>query len=151
MVTDPVVLQRIFKNQVGQAFNATDGIVHLLSRFVWNLFFLKGKPNKKENGELRKYARAEGVTLPPFEEISPSGGSNSPTVGARNLTQFGEKGKELQSNSIRLYVGQYQDVPRWRVSDTHVALSHDLLELMAKRTMESVLDKFIIDLIFIRP
>ena len=79
-----------------------------------------------------------------------SGGSNSPTVGARNLTQFGEKGKELQSNSIRLYVGQYQDVPRWRVSDTHVALSHDLLELMAKRTMKSVLYKFVIDLIFIR-
>jgi hypothetical protein len=35
---------------------------------------------------LRKYARAEGVTLPPSEELCPSGGSNSPTAGARNLT-----------------------------------------------------------------
>jgi hypothetical protein len=42
---------------------------------------------------VRKYARAEGVTLPPSEDLCPSGGSNSPAVGARNLTQFGEKGK----------------------------------------------------------
>ncbi len=89
--------------------------------------------------KMRKYARAEGVTLPPSEEICPSGGSNSPTVGARNLTQFGEKGKELRSDSIPPYVGRYRDVPRWRVSDTYVALSHDLSELMAKRTMESAL------------
>jgi hypothetical protein len=91
---------------------------------------------------LRKYARAEGVTLPPSEEICPSGGSNSPAIGARNLTQFGEKGKELQSSCIHLYVGWYGDVPQWRVSDTHVALSHDLSELMAKRTMESALYNF---------
>ncbi len=36
--------------------------------------------------ELRKYARAEGVTLPPSEELCPSGGSNSPAAGAQNLT-----------------------------------------------------------------
>ena len=42
---------------------------------------------------MRKYARVEGVTLPPSEEICPSRGSNSPTAGAQNLTQFGEKGK----------------------------------------------------------
>ena len=44
---------------------------------------------------MRKYARAEGVTLPPSEELCPSGGSNSPAAGARNLTQFGEKGKNV--------------------------------------------------------
>ena len=59
-------------------------------------------------------------------------------IEARNLTQVGEKGKELQSDSFRPYVGRYRDVPRWRV-DTHVALLHDLSELMAKRTMESAL------------
>ena len=42
---------------------------------------------------LRKYARVEGVTLPPSEDLCPSGGSNSPAAGAQNLTQFGEKGK----------------------------------------------------------
>ncbi len=42
---------------------------------------------------LRKYARVEGVTLPLSEDLCPSGGSNSPAVRARNLTQFGEKGK----------------------------------------------------------
>jgi hypothetical protein len=47
--------------------------------------------------ELRKYDRAEGVTLPPSEEIFPSRGSNSPAVGAQNLTQFGEKGAQLDS------------------------------------------------------
>jgi hypothetical protein len=88
---------------------------------------------------LRKYAHAEGVTLLPSEEICPSGGSNSLAVGAQNLTQFGEKGKELRSNSIGPYVGRYRGVPRWRASDTHVTLSHNLLELMAKRTMESAL------------
>ena len=66
----------------------------------------------------RKYARAEVVTLQPSEEICPSGGSNSPAVGARNLTQFGEKGKELRSNSIGPYAGRYGDVPWWRMSDT---------------------------------
>ena len=91
---------------------------------------------------MRKYARAEGVTLPPSDEICPSGGSNSPAVGAQNLTQFGEKGKELQSESIRPYVGRYGDVPWWRVSDTHVALLYNLSELMAKRTMESALHNF---------
>ena len=35
---------------------------------------------------LRKYARVEGVTLPPSEVLCPSGGSNSPAVGAQNLT-----------------------------------------------------------------
>jgi hypothetical protein len=85
---------------------------------------------------VRKYARVEGVTLPTPEEISPSRGSDFPAVGARNLIQFGEKRK---NDSIRLYVGRFRDVPRWRVSDTHVTLSHDLLELMAKRTMESAL------------
>ncbi len=44
---------------------------------------------------MRKYAHAEGVTLPPSEELCPSGGSNSPAAGARNLTQFGEKGKNV--------------------------------------------------------
>ena len=44
-------------------------------------------------GILRKYARAEGVTVPPSEEICPSGGSNSPAFGAHNLTQFREKWK----------------------------------------------------------
>ena len=43
--------------------------------------------------DMRKYARMPGVTLPPSENLCPSGGSNSPAVGARNLTQFGEKGK----------------------------------------------------------
>ena len=89
-----------------------------------------------------KYALAEGVTLPPSEEICPSGGSNSPAIGVKNLTQFREKGKELRSDSIRPYIRQYQDVPRWRMSDTHVALLHDLSELMAKRTMESALHNF---------
>ncbi len=42
---------------------------------------------------VRKYARVEGVTLPPSEDLCPSGGSNSPAAGARNLTQFGEKGR----------------------------------------------------------
>jgi hypothetical protein len=42
---------------------------------------------------LRKYARAEGVILPPSEELCLSGGSNSPATGAQSLTQFGEKGK----------------------------------------------------------
>ena len=88
---------------------------------------------------MRKYARAEGVTLPPSEEICPSGGSNSSAVGAQNLTQFGEKGKELQSDPIRPYVGRYRGVLRWRVSDTQIAILHDLLELMTKRTMESAL------------
>ena len=91
---------------------------------------------------MRKYARAEGVTLPPSDEICPSGGSNSPTIGAQHLTHFGEKGKELWSNFIRLCVGQYSDVPRWCVSDMHVALSHNLSELMAKRTMEIALHNF---------
>ncbi len=86
--------------------------------------------------DMRKYARAEGVTLPPSEELCPSEGSHSLAAEAQNLTQFGEKGK---NDPIRLYVGQYWDVPRWHVSDTHIALSHDLLELMAKRTMESAL------------
>ena len=31
---------------------------------------------------VRKYARAEGVTLPPSEELCPSRGSNSPAAGA---------------------------------------------------------------------
>ncbi len=35
---------------------------------------------------LRKYAQVEGETLPPTEEICPSGGSDSPAVGAQNLT-----------------------------------------------------------------
>ncbi len=39
-----------------------------------------------------KYARVEGVTLPPSEDLCPTGGSNSPAVGAQNLTQSGEKG-----------------------------------------------------------
>jgi hypothetical protein len=42
---------------------------------------------------MRKYAHVEGVTLPPSEDLCPSGGSNSPAVGTRILTQFGEKGK----------------------------------------------------------
>jgi hypothetical protein len=51
---------------------------------------------------LRKYVCAEGVTLPPSEDLCPSGGSNSPAAGARNLTQSGEKGK---NESVRPYVG----------------------------------------------
>ena len=100
---------------------------------------------------MRKYAHAEGATLPLSEEIPPSGGSNSPAIGAQNLAQFGEKGKELRSNSIRPYIGRYRDVSWWRVSDTHATLLHGLSELMAKRTMESALDKFVIGLILIRP
>jgi hypothetical protein len=61
---------------------------------------------------VRKYARAEGVTLPPSEELCPSGGSNSPAAGVRNLTRFREKGK---NDSVCLYVEQYGDVPWWRV------------------------------------
>jgi hypothetical protein len=68
------------------------------------------------------------------EAICPSGGSNSPVVGAQNLTQFGEKGKELRSNSIHPYVGQYRDVLWWRVSDMHISL--------AKRTIKSALHNF---------
>ena len=48
---------------------------------------------QNEESIVRKYARAEGVTLPPSKELCPSGGSNSPAAGARSLTQFGEKGK----------------------------------------------------------
>ena len=62
--------------------------------------------------------------------IMPMWRSNSPAIEARNLTQVGEKGKELQSDSFRPYVGRYRDVPRWRLSDTHVALLHDLSEEM---------------------
>ena len=87
---------------------------------------------------MRKYARVEEVTLPLPEEICPGGGSDSP-LGARNLTQFGEKGK---NDSIRLYVIQYGDVPRWRVPDMHAAPSHNPCELMSKRTMESALHNF---------
>ena len=91
---------------------------------------------------MRKYAQAEGVTLPPSEEICPSGGSNSPVVGAQNLTQYGENGKGLRNNSIHPHVGRYCDVPWWRMSDMHVTLLHNLSELMAKRTMESALHNF---------
>jgi hypothetical protein len=51
---------------------------------------------------LRKYARVEGVTLPPSEDLCPGRGSNSPTVGARNLTQFGEKGKNASETWLDL-------------------------------------------------
>ena len=61
---------------------------------------------------VRKYARAEGLTLPPSEELCPSGGSNSPAAGAQNLTQFGEKGK---NDSVHQYIERYGDVPRWHV------------------------------------
>ena len=91
---------------------------------------------------LKKYAQVEGVTLLPSEEICPSRRSNSPAAGTQNLTQFGEKEKELRSNYIRPYIGQYGDVPGWRVADTHDTLLHDLSELMAKRTMGSALHNF---------
>ncbi len=58
----------------------------LMAKFPHSFCFHGGK-------HVRKYARAEGVTLPPSEELCPSGGSNSPAAGAQNLTQFGEKGK----------------------------------------------------------
>ena len=89
--------------------------------------------------KMRKYARVEGVTLPPPEEICPSRGSNSPVVGAQNLTQFGEKGK---NDSIHPYVGKYGDVPWWRMPDMHAAPLHNPSELMSKRTMESALHNF---------
>ena len=69
--------------------------------------FLNGCPNllAKEvsrylnpspaTAKVRKYARAEGVTLPPSEDLCPSGESHSPAAEAQNLTQFGEKGKNV--------------------------------------------------------
>ncbi len=48
----------------------------------FSLFYSDQKMSKRKKADARKYAQAEGVTLPPSEEICPSGGSNSPAVGA---------------------------------------------------------------------
>ena len=52
IVTDLAIGQRILENQVGRAFDATDDIGHLLSRFMRNFIFIQGEPNKNaESGE----------------------------------------------------------------------------------------------------
>ena len=48
--------------------------------------FINGAHSFFTAPKVRKYARVGGVTLPPSEEICPSGGSNSPVAGAQNLT-----------------------------------------------------------------
>jgi len=51
IVTDLVIRQRILKNQVGQAFDATDEVAQLLSSFMQNFIFYQGEPNKNPAGE----------------------------------------------------------------------------------------------------
>jgi hypothetical protein len=52
IVTDLAIGQRILENQVGRAFDATDDIGRLLSRFMQNFIFYQGEPNKNaESGE----------------------------------------------------------------------------------------------------
>ena len=45
-------MDNIYKNQVGEALDATDAAAHLLSRVMRNCFFYQGEPNKnRETGE----------------------------------------------------------------------------------------------------
>jgi hypothetical protein len=50
IVTDLVIQQSIFRNQVGQALDATDDIACLLSRFMRDFMFVQGEPNKNDKG-----------------------------------------------------------------------------------------------------